>query len=51
MESGTIRRCGFVGVGVALLEEVRPWEKGLDHPPPSVKEILFLAASLFLAAF
>jgi hypothetical protein len=25
IESGTIRRCGLVGVGVALLEEVCEW--------------------------
>ena len=30
--NGTIRRCGLVGVGVALLEEVRHFEREL---PPS----------------
>ena len=28
IESGTIRRCGFVGVGVALLEEMCHWGVG-----------------------
>ena len=30
--SGTIRRCGLVGVGVALLEEVHHCGGGLSNP-------------------
>jgi len=33
--SGTIWRCGLVGLGVALLEEVCHYERGLTEFPPS----------------
>jgi hypothetical protein len=33
--SGTIRRCGLVGAGVALLEEVCYCRGGYSDPPPS----------------
>ena len=36
--SGTIRRCGLVGVGVALLEEVCHCGGGLCNPLPSCLE-------------
>jgi len=32
--SGTIRRCGLVGEGVVLLEEVSHCRGGLLDPPP-----------------
>ena len=44
--SGTIWRCGPVGVGVAFLEEVCHYGCGLWDPLPS-----FLEASVLLAAF
>ena len=44
--SGTVRRCGLVGVGVALLKEVCLCEGRQWDPPPNHE-----GASLFLAAF
>ena len=49
MGSGTIRRCGFDGIGVALFEEVcHCWGGGTLRVPsaqalPSVEEMLLLA--------
>ena len=40
MESGTIRRCAFVGVGVALLEEICLCGGKLGSLPPSVSGYL-----------
>jgi hypothetical protein len=28
--SGTIRRCGLIGVGMVLLEEVYHWRRGFE---------------------
>ena len=42
--SGTFRRCGLVGVGVALLELVCCCGCGLKYPLPSCLEVSLLAA-------
>jgi hypothetical protein len=44
--NGTLRRCGLIGTGVVLLEEVCQCESGLGDPPPSC-----LCSSLFFFAF
>ena len=48
MESGTIRRCGLVGIGVALLEEMYHCVGSLWAPSaqalPSAKESILLIA-------
>jgi hypothetical protein len=44
--SGTIRKCGLVGVGVVLLEEVCHCGGGQLDPPPN-----HVGANLLLAAF
>ena len=53
--SGTIRRCGFVGVGVALLEEVcLCWGKLRDPPPRCLKTVCYwipLDEDIELSAF
>jgi hypothetical protein len=45
-ESGTIRRCGLVGVGVAFLEEIRHWGVGFEvsdaQAKPSVSPLFLL---------
>ena len=46
--SGTIRRCGLVVVGVALLEEVGHWGRPLSFPrlqPVLVAHCLFLLSA------